>query len=44
MQQIQNDWNILKDNNELEIIRRYAKVAKLYTMFLASKTNEYDIL
>ncbi|KAH0945377.1 hypothetical protein HN011_009606 [Eciton burchellii] len=36
MQQIQNDWNILKDNNELEIIRRYAKVAKLYTMSLAT--------
>lgn len=37
MQQIQNDWNTLKDNNELEIINRYAKVAKLSTIFIASK-------
>lgn len=37
MQQIQNDWNALKDNNELEIIHRYAKAAKLFTKFIASK-------
>ncbi|KAL6264368.1 hypothetical protein P5V15_004480 [Pogonomyrmex californicus] len=35
MQQIQNDWNALKDNNELEIIRRYTKAAKLFTTSLA---------
>lgn len=37
MQQIQNDWNALKNNNELEIIYRYAKAAKLSTISLASK-------
>jgi len=37
MQQIQNDWNTLKDNNEREIIHRYAKAAKLCTTSLASK-------
>lgn len=37
MKQIQNDWNALKDNNELEIILRYAKAAKLFTTSLASK-------
>ncbi|XP_039311103.1 uncharacterized protein LOC113003323 isoform X3 [Solenopsis invicta] len=36
MQHIQNDWNTLKDNNELEIIHRYAKVAKLFTTSLAT--------
>jgi len=37
MQQIQNDWNALKDNNELEIIHQYAKAARLFTTSLASK-------
>lgn len=37
MQQIQNDWNTLKDNNEREIIHQYAKTAKLCTTYLASK-------
>ncbi|XP_025263499.1 uncharacterized protein LOC112637625 [Camponotus floridanus] len=36
MQQIQNDWNTLKDNNEREIIHRYAKAAKLCTTSLAT--------
>ncbi|RLU17481.1 hypothetical protein DMN91_009716 [Ooceraea biroi] len=36
MQQIKTDWNILKDNNELEIIHRYTKVARLYTMSIAT--------
>ncbi|XP_072744250.1 uncharacterized protein [Anoplolepis gracilipes] len=35
MKQIQNDWNTLTDNNELEIIHRYAKTAKLCTISLA---------
>jgi len=37
MQQIQNDWNALKDNNELEIIHQYTKAARLFTTTLASK-------
>ncbi|XP_036138649.1 odorant receptor 63a-like [Monomorium pharaonis] len=36
MQQIENDWNTLKDNNELQIIFRYAKAAKLLTTSLAT--------
>lgn len=35
MQQIQNNWNALKDNNE--IIHRYAKTARLFTTSIASK-------
>ncbi|XP_024871339.1 odorant receptor 63a-like [Temnothorax curvispinosus] len=35
MQQIHNDWNALKDNNELKIIHRYAKAARLFTTSLA---------
>lgn len=35
MQQIQDDWNTLKDNNEIEIIHRYA--ARLFTTSIASK-------
>lgn len=37
MQEVQNDWNALKDNNELKIIHQYAKAAKLFTTILASK-------
>ncbi|XP_077258717.1 uncharacterized protein LOC143895477 [Temnothorax americanus] len=35
MTQIHNDWNALKDNNELKIIHRYAKAARLLTTSLA---------
>ncbi|XP_020291747.1 uncharacterized protein LOC109858665 [Pseudomyrmex gracilis] len=36
MRQIESDWNMLRNNHELEIIHRYAKVAKLSTTSLAT--------
>ncbi|XP_011685470.1 PREDICTED: odorant receptor 63a-like [Wasmannia auropunctata] len=36
MQQIQTDWIALKDNNEIEIIQRYAQAARLCTTSLAT--------
>ncbi|XP_011861307.1 PREDICTED: uncharacterized protein LOC105558312 isoform X3 [Vollenhovia emeryi] len=36
MLQIQNDWNALRDNYELEIIHQYAKAARLFTASIAT--------
>ncbi|KAL0126372.1 hypothetical protein PUN28_005042 [Cardiocondyla obscurior] len=36
MQQIQNDWNALKDKGELDIIRQYAKIARSFTTTIAT--------
>ncbi|KAL0126374.1 hypothetical protein PUN28_005042 [Cardiocondyla obscurior] len=43
MQQIQNDWNALKDKGELDIIRQYAKIARSFTTTIASKKYFYTI-
>ncbi|XP_072744234.1 uncharacterized protein [Anoplolepis gracilipes] len=34
--QIQHDWNLVKDKDELKIIQKYANKTKFYTMFAGS--------
>ncbi|XP_050465927.1 uncharacterized protein LOC126859058 [Cataglyphis hispanica] len=35
--QIQRDWNLIKDMDELKIIQKYAYKARFYTMFAGCK-------
>lgn len=37
MEQLQHMCNNLKDNNEIVIVKKYANIAKFYTIMLTSK-------
>lgn len=37
MENVINDWNLLKTEDEFEIVKKYSDFGRLYTMFFASE-------
>lgn len=40
MEQVQNDWNALKDEQEVEIIKRYAKHGRKHLYIFAGRKSD----